>query len=269
MNLRIFFTPEFFDLVAENFFNGMHLTLNDGGIEYKMGLGLKLNSIHTSFDSLIIRSLADERIGNKGTTIELFRNGNMKFLFPVYHFGLNDVPDEYQNSVLIDYLLDRFSPFEHGTVFSSNKFKLEEYPTYDRKTSHFVENIKMVDGHQLALVLTYITKAYEVLLTNNGYDKNNLIGYKAKVSNVWQRMVFLDSEWLLDAIKKYNVSVAPKDDVEFPNFSSGKYLAINLSEYEGIDVCLEVFEAIGFPREKSFNFMEVLKTSIENLRNKI
>ncbi len=264
-----FFESNFFNSVAEKFFNGMSFTLEDQGEIHKTRLGLRFNSIYSSFDSLIIRPLNDDNLIYKGTTVELFRNGNLKLLVPLYQFNLKQIPSDYLESEVINYLLERFSPYEKGTEYPANTLhNFEPYESNNRRQSNFVDWFRLIDGHQMILVILFITKIYQSLLEENNYEKENKIGFRARISNCWRKIVFFDNQKFLSSIKKYNIPATPKNEIEIPNFRNGNHLSFLQEQYVFIHMCEAIFEGIGIPRDQKIDYLDILKTSISILKTK-
>lgn len=86
-----FFTNAFFRSVALNFYDNVDFEIEVDGEVFSTPLNLGFNSIYTSLDSIIIRPITVKNIIYKGTTVELFRNGNLKVVIPLYDFSLNNV----------------------------------------------------------------------------------------------------------------------------------------------------------------------------------
>lgn len=266
-----FFESDFFESIADTFFNGMNFILSDKGEKYETSLGLDFNSVYSSFDSLIIRPVKDESIIYKGTTAELYRNGNMKFLLPLYTFKLKSIPKWYQDSDVVEYLLDRFCPYEETYVqnhFSAKMSSSESRKTILRKDSEFSNWFQLIDGHQLILIVLYMVNIYRAILRENDYPKKNLLGFRARINNSWRKTIFFDNSKYLDAIKKYNIPATPKSDIEIPTFRKGNYLRVENEEYSFVRILEFIFEGIGIPRNEKLDYLDILKTSINNLKNK-
>ncbi len=266
-----FFKPEFFEKIADTFFNGMNFVLDDQGEKHETGLSLSFNAIYSSFDSLVIRPIKDESIIYKGTTVELFRNGSMKLLLPLNTFKLKDTPAFYEESDVIKYLLDRFCPYEeklehdYSPMRRSNQ---ESRKTISRKDSEFNDWFQLIDGHELILTVLFMVNIYRTLLKNNNYPKKNSLGFRVRISNSWRKIIFFDNSKYLEAIKKYNIPATPKANIEIPTFKNGNYLQIENEEYSFISILEFIFEGIGIPRNEKLDYLDILKTSINNLKNK-
>jgi hypothetical protein len=112
-----FYESVFFKQVALRFYQNVDINFDNDNPKSSISLNLGFNSIYSSSESLIIRSLNDDNLIYKSATLELFENGSLKFLIPVNEFSAVNIPDKYTNSKTIEYLLDKYSPNE--TVLQS------------------------------------------------------------------------------------------------------------------------------------------------------
>lgn len=266
-----YFEPDFFTKVADSFFNGMAFTLDIDGEKYETGLNLSFNAIYSSFDSLVLRPIKDESIIYKGTTVELFRNGNMKLLLPLYTFKLKNAPHWYDNSEALNYLLDRFCPFEEKyeqNFYPLGKSKDSPNKILERKDSGFSDWFQLIDGHELILIVLYMINMYRTILADNDFPEDHLLGFRARIENSWRKMIFFDNSKYLEAIKKFNIPVTPKKDIEIPAFRNGNYLRVDNEQYCFVSILEFIFEGIGIPKNEKLDYLEILKTSIQNLKNK-
>ena len=269
-HFKEFLKTEFFEYISSTFFNGLKFILDIEGEKYETGLGLSFNAIFSSFNSLVIRPLNDDTIIYKGTTVELFQNGGMKFLLPLYTFKLNTIPQCYEDSEVIKYLLDRFCPFEEkaeNNFYISENYRLPSLQsTPARKDSDFSKWFELIDGHQLILIILYIVKVYSAILDKYNYPKKNLLGFRARIDQSWRKIVFFNNLKYLEAIKKYNIPATPKTEIEIPTFRNGNYLHIENEDHSFISIVELIFEGIGIPRNEDLDYLAILKTSIKNLK---
>jgi len=266
-----FFEAAFFENVADTFFNGMNFILDLGEEKPEVGLNLNFNAAYSSFDSLVIRPLEDGSIIYKGTTVELFRNGGMKLLLPLFTFKLKETPAGYEDTEVIKYLLDRFCPVVENYENDYPQFgniNLPPLKTLSRKDSEFSDWFELIDGHELILKVLYVVNIYRKLLNSNNYPKNNSLGFRALINNGWRKIIFFDNSKYLDAIKKYNIPATPKANIEIPTFGNGNYLKVENDDYSFVRILENIFEGIGIPRNEKLDYIDILKKSIENIKNK-
>src|SRR5690606_29014408 len=139
--------------------------------------------------SVIIRPLRDENLIYKSTTVELFENGNLKFLVPLYEFTSKHIPVHYKDSKTIKYLLDKYSPNEtvsqstYGFYGRFGNSDDELPPVTRRKETDFVNHIKFIDGVELIFNILIVISMYKAVLEDNKFDFEKKIGFRAKITD--------------------------------------------------------------------------------------
>lgn len=264
-----FFESSFFKAVSIPFFQGLNLSFQDKDIELNSNIGIGFNSIYTSYDSLVIRPIIDDEIIYKGTTIELFRNGNMKVLISLYRFKLYSAPNYYSDSNFLKYLLTRFDL--NNDNFSEQHTDIQDIlfnqSNSSRDRSNFSNHFNLIDGHELILILAFIVIAYQKIIEENGYQSAQL-GFRARFDNCWRNLIFLENEEYLEEVKKYNIPTPPKSDIEIPKFIDGKYFKFPNEKFLFLQIFQHLLEGIGMPRSKNFDYSSIFKTSLEMLNRK-
>jgi len=257
-----FYSSEFFNMVATTFYsdNLFHVHLKKDEMEFDAQLNLGFNSVYTSHNSIIIRPIAEQNMAFKGTTVELFRNGGLKFVRPIYEFSIENVPERYKNSYLIDYLLNKYSPYEKRTGYNywpggdSNEYEYEE-----RKRTDFVSNVKMMDGVEILLSVAIIISKYKILFTSSNLDHYKNIGFRARLENIWRKFIFFDHPEYLEKIKIFNIPLTPKDRVEIPLFANGYHYDLDLeSDTSWIIIAKLILDGVGLPDASSIKYEDIL-----------
>jgi hypothetical protein len=267
-HFKDFFTSDFFKKVAVRFYQNVdcNFELKDGE-NITIPLNLGFNSIYSSQNSLIIRPLKDENLIYKTTTVELFVNGGLKFLIPIYEFDLDHIPEFYEDSDVLEYLLDKYSPYETVKQPIYNwRFETEdttmEYS--ERKKTDFVRHIKMIDGPELIYVLMVIISKYKAVLEDNGFDIETEIGFRARLTNTWRKFIFFDNSDYLDKLKLFNLPIAPKNEVEVPRFIKGNYYTLDIKEHVSFFVMARtILKAIGLPDSATIQFADIINDGIK------
>lgn len=263
-----FFSTDFFRQVAVRFYQSVECVFeNEKGEKKNIPLNLGFNSIYSSQNSLIIRPLKDDNIIYKTTTAELFINGGLKFLIPLYEFDLSSVPKHYKDSPVIDYLRDTYSPYE--TVKEFNHFM--HYSTKDeprevtrRKETDFVRHIKMIDGAEFIYVLLIIISKYRAILEDSKFNLSSEIAFRARVTDTWRKFVFFDNSDYLEKIKLFNLPIAPKTDLEVPRFIKGNYYKLDLSEQTSFfSIARTILDAIGLPDASTIKFADIINDGLK------
>ncbi len=264
-----FFESVFFEKVSDIFFKGVSLDYTDKEEEKtELALNLRFNSIYSSQNSLIVRNISEENVIHKAATTELFSNGNLKVLIPLVEFGLNDIPTHYSNSELIEYLLNKYAPYETKYEHSFHVGDLKEVT--ERKETDFVNYIRMIDGVELFIYIMILLHMYKAVLKNEGFDFTNRIGYRARITKTWRKFLFFDNEEYLEKIKKYNVPIALKQKIEIPTFVKGKYYTFDINEDYSFSLIInDILTAIGLPDATNLKLASIIEKKIKSYKNSI
>ena len=261
-----FFNTDFFKKVAVRFYQNVESVFErKDGTKTELNLNLGFNSIYSSQDSLIIRPLNDDNLIYKTTTAELFRNGGLKFLIPLGEFNINHVPKYYEGSEVINYLKDKYSPYE-TKIFNDYYGHLgNKGANYrERKDTNFVRHINMIDGAELIYCLLIVITKYRAILEDNEFDINSEIGFRARITDTWRKFVFFDNIDYLEKLKLYNLPLAPKKDLEVPSFIKGNYYEIDISEqYSFFHIARMILDAIGLPDSSTIQFADIINDSLK------
>ncbi|WP_233901234.1 helix-turn-helix domain-containing protein [Tenacibaculum piscium] len=265
-----FYTSEFFKKVSLRFYQNVDINKADSIIPLNLGF----NSIYSSEGSLIIRPLKEENLIYKSTTVELFENGNLKFLIPLYEFDSRNIPERFENSDTLNYLLDKYSPNETVEQTSFNTFGMPPInkdlpPITRRKETDFVNHIKFIDGMELILNILIIVSKYKAVLDDNEFDFETKIGFRAKITDCWRKFVFFDNDDYLEKLKIYNIPLSPKSEIEIPDFKNGNAYSTKISE-EGayFKIAKFILEGIGLPDSQTIDFSEIIKKGLERFEVK-
>lgn len=262
-----FFSTDFFKQVAGRFYQNVDFTFEKNGNQSRVPLNLGFNSIYSSHNSLVIRPLKDDNIIYKTTTAELFMNGGLKFLIPLYEFDINHIPEHYQNAEIITYLKDTYSPYEtveEVNYYLRHKFGEEPRHVTRRKQTDFVNHIKMIDGAELIYVLLVIISKYKTVLEDVAFNMEIPIGYRARLTNTWRKFIFFDNSDYLEKIKLFNIPIAPKNEVEVPRFIKGNYYSLNISRNSAFfEIAIDVLKAIGLPDSSTIKFADIINDGLK------
>jgi len=197
---------------------------------------------------LIIRPLNADNLIYKYTTVELFRNGNLKFLFPLNEFSPKNIPKRYLNSNTINYLLKKYCPYESNTGFANY--------------------IKLIDGTEFILNILVIIAKYKAVLEDNKFDFEIKVGFRARVTDYWRKFIFFDNDDYLEKLKLYNIPISPKNEIEIPEFRDGRYYETNLSDdHAFFQIARFILEGIGLPDCRTISFTEIFEKRLKDLAN--
>ena len=269
-----FYTSDFFKDVASRFYQNVDINLNIDDANSVIPLNLGFNSIYSSEGSLIIRPLKEDNLIYKFTTVELFENGNLKFLIPLYEFDSRNVPERYNDSDTLNYLLDKYSPNETVDQTSYSSFGMPPLnedlpPITKRRETDFVNHIKFIDGMELILTILIIVSKYKAVLEDNNFDFDSKVGFRARITDCWRKFVFFDNDDYLEKLKLYNIPLSPKNEIEIPDFKSGNSYFTKLSEDGAyFQIARFILEGIGLPDSQTIDFNEIIKKGLERFELK-
>jgi hypothetical protein len=269
-----FYTSDFFKDVASRFYQNVDINLNIDDSNSVIPLNLGFNSIYSSEGSLIIRPLKEDNLIYKSTTVELFENGNLKFLIPLYEFDSRNVPERYNDSDTLNYLLDKYSPNETVDQTSYSSFGMPPLnedlpPITKRRETDFVNHIKFIDGMELILTILIIVSKYKAVLEDNKFDFDAKVGFRARITDCWRKFVFFDNDDYLEKLKLYNIPLSPKNEIEIPDFKSGNSYFTKLSEDGAyFQIARFILEGIGLPDSQTIDFDEIIKKGLERFESK-
>ena len=273
--LKEFYSSDFFKQVAYVFYQNVDLQVDIQDFKSAIPLNFGFNSIFSSERSLIIRPLTEKNLIYKSTTVEIFDNGNLKFLIPLYEFKIDNAPEKYQDSKVIEYLLDKYNPLEtveqqnYGISFGGNNLDFKLPPITRRSESDFGNHVKLIDGMEIITMIIIILSKYKKVLEIGGFNLNDDIGFRTKISDCWRKFVFFDDDDYLEKLKIYNIPLSAKNEIEIPEFRNGNMYKINFSENsEYMTIAKFIIEGIGIPDSQSIKFLEIMKKGFNHFNKK-
>ena len=261
-SFKDYYTSSFFHSIALTFYQNQELSFNSNdNNKVTTLLNLGFNSVYSSEDSLIIRPLNKTNLIYRTPTVELFRNGNLKFLIPIYEFSSKDIPKHYEESKVLNYLLDIYSPYRTRKQYGYNGVELPAIRS--REQTDFVNHIKFIDGANFIVTIHIILSKYKKILQENGFDMTSNIRFRAKVSDCWRKFVFFENDNYLEKIKLFNIPLSPKNQIQIPEFRKGHAYRFNLSDESAFHmVALRILEGIGLADMTSMNIDAIFEAEI-------
>ncbi|WP_046756599.1 AlbA family DNA-binding domain-containing protein [Kordia jejudonensis] len=266
-----FYSSDFFKKVADRFYKGVEVDFQS---KNSIAISLGFNSIYHSDGSLIIRPLKEGNLIYKSTTVELFKNGNLKLLIPVSEFTTGNIPKKYENSNTIKYLLDTYSPLETVDPLSYSLLGMSVpppnpnlSPLKERKRTDFTTFVNFIDGMDLITVILIIINHYKSVLNDNDFDFETKIGFRARITDCWRKFVFFDNDDYLKKLKLYNIPLSPKDEIEIPKFKKGNAYIIDLkNNLEFFQIAKIILRGIGLPDAHAIKFQEIIMNGFNNFQ---
>lgn len=211
----------FHDFHTRDFFEQLYLLFQDDTLGRS---SLSLNHIHSSHNSIILRASPSADLSiNLGLSIEIFRDGNLKFFLPIQELPLDNL---------------RF--------IQSNWSDSEVFPRfYEQLSREQQENLKVIDGDHLIGVFRQIFLKYRRLLGQ--YRFKRPVRARFKFTDIWRKILYFDSVEYLDFIEKYGIPINHKSEIEIPDILSDAFLKISLNRNHGSDLAIQISEALGIP----------------------
>jgi hypothetical protein len=178
-----FGNPEFHQKILDMF--NKEFDINESQVGRINGR-LVFDNITLFPDSIILRNLSDGNIAYNRLTVELFKNGGMKFMMPIK---------------LVD--------FNHPSVG-----KIKEYlPRYDSHNYHIIKWTPIYDFvvSVIGLFINYIH-----FLDNYNYKYKDDLELVFEGRDIWRVCLFSEEDAYLDYIKKFSLPIIIKDNIQYP-----------------------------------------------------
>lgn len=203
-----FYSDTFFKDLKENFNSKVKLT-----DVVELSTSLNFDNIYGSVDSYVIRQVYDHNPVDMGLTLELFKEGHLKLIYPFKVYNKISLNGEYES--LMDY-----------NLFVS-KFG----------------NLKIIDLAESILEFQTILSQYKRIL--NKFDCNYELNFKYKFNNFDSITPFMDSKDYMKFIFENNLPINFKTSIEIPN---GGYKKCQFNEFNPLTCAIRIIEATGLPR---------------------
>lgn len=265
-NFKDFHKTSFFEMVSECFFNGNEFSFELGEEKKVIRITMGFNSIYTTNDSIVIRAINSKNMIFKTPTIELFRNGNLKATVPIFDFGPKNIPDHYENSLVLKYLLDKHFPEGDVPQYGRNYLSRIDPnlpPIRQRVENDFSRHIRFIDGGSLVLSIMMIVTIYEKILQDGGFNMSIPLGMRTRITNVWRKFVFFEGKDYLDKIKRYNIPLIPKSELEIPAFKNGSNYEFRFDEGSlAFLISTFILHGIGIPDPEGISYKELIKSAV-------
>ncbi len=235
LEIYLFFKPfnsfTFKDFLQKSFFLNMQKVLNEdvtifGKDAKSIKGGISFNNIYTSFDSYILRHFQRPSAGIDVTlTIEIFRNGNAKFLIP-------------------------FEKLQPGIEGQSHVYEYSEYIGEFEDLIHYhIPNpqnlLNVVDAYKVFFIVSILFGKYIEFL--KGHKIPGSLYLRMRVSNCWRVLLYFDDEAYIHYIKEYGLPICQKESIEVPQFSEGHAIPIEVKSNSILNPIVFLFQFLGYP----------------------
>ena len=203
-----FHSEEFFEMLKENF--NSNVKLSD---ELELSSSVNFDNIYGSVDSYMIRHVYDNNPMSPGLTLELFKEGHLKLIFPF---------NVYNNSSL--------------------NSKYESLIYYDSFVSGY-DNLIIIDLAESIFAFQTILTQYKRLLEK--FDCNYELNFKYKFNNFDSITPFMDSVKYMGFIHENKLPINLKTLIDIPNRG---YSICQFKDFNPMTFAIKIIEASGLPR---------------------
>ena len=204
-----FFSEEFFEKLNENFNSDVEI-MDDIFVSSVS----TFDNICGSVDSYILRHIYDNTPLHTGLTLELFKEGHLKFIFPFNIYDNRSLNREYES--LIYY----------------NSFFTDE-----------LKNLRIIDLAESMFAFQIILAQYKRLLKEYGCEYE--LNIKFKFKNFNSITPFMDSKEYMDFILKNKLPINIKTSIDIPDKG---YLVYLFEDFNVFTLIFNIISATGLPR---------------------
>ena len=205
-----FYSEEFFDNLKENFNTKVQLKDN-----LELSASFSFDNIYASVDSYMLRHVYDNNPLHTGITLELFKNGHLKLIFPFNIYANYTLNNQYESLISYDYF-----------------FSEEDY-----------EDLRIIDLAESMFAIQTILAQYKRLLEK--FDCNYELNIKYKFNNFDSITPFMDSNEYMQFIFENKLPINLKTSIDIPDRG---YLRYPFKDFDPLIFTIRIIEATGLPR---------------------
>ena len=203
-----FYSEEFFENLKENFNSKVELA---DGVEFSASVNF--DNIYGSVDSYMIRHVHDNNPLITGITLELFKEGHLKLIFPFNTYNTRSLNNEYESLIHFDSFISEYN------------------------------DLRIIDLAESIFTFQTILAQYKRLLKK--FDCNYDLNFKYKFNNFDLLTPFMDSNEYMEFIIENKLPINLKTSINIPNsgFSKCKF-----KDFNPFAFAIRIIEATGLPR---------------------
>lgn len=205
-----FYSEGFFDNLKENFNTKVQLKDN-----LELSASFNFDNIYASVDSYMLRHVYDNDPLHTGITLELFKKGHLKLIFPFNIYTNYTLNNEYESLISYDYF-----------------FSEENY-----------EDLRIIDLAESMFAIQTILAQYKRLLEK--FDCNYELNIKYKFNNFDSITPFMDSNEYMQFIFENKLPINLKTSIDIPDRG---YLRYQFKDFDPLIFTIRIIEATGLPR---------------------
>ncbi len=204
-----FFYEDFFEKLKENFNSDIEII--DG---LNVSAAINFDNIYASVDSYILRHVFDNAPLHTGLTLELFKEGHLKLIFPFNIYNNHSLKNEYESLIYYD------------------SFFTEEH-----------KDLRIIDLAESMFAFQIILAQYKRLLKE--YNCEYELNIKYKFKNFNSVTPFMDSVEYMNFILENKLPINLKTSIEIPNMG---YLVYPFKDFNLFALTLNIISATGLSR---------------------
>lgn len=203
-----FHSEEFFEMLKENF--NSNVKLSD---ELELSSSVNFDNVYGSVDSYMIRHVYDNNPMSPGLTLELFKEGHLKLIFPFNVYNNSSLNNEYESLIYYDSFVSGY------------------------------DNLIIIDLAESIFAFQTILTQYKRLLEK--FDCNYELNFKYKFNNFDSITPFMDSVEYMDFIHENRLPINLKTLIDIPNRG---YSVCQFKYFNPMSFAIKIIEASGLPR---------------------
>ncbi|WP_292887584.1 helix-turn-helix domain-containing protein [Methanobrevibacter sp. UBA212] len=203
-----FYSEEFFENLKENFNSNVKLT-----DELELSASINFDNVYGSVDSYILRHVYDNDPMQTGLTLELFKEGHLKLIFPFNVYDNLSLNREYESLIYYDSFVS-----EYG-------------------------DLKIIDLAESIFAFQTILTQYKRLLEK--FNCNHELIFKYKFNNFDSITPFMNSDEYMGFINENKLPINLKTSINIPNRG---YSKCQFKDFNPLTFAIKIIEATGLPR---------------------
>lgn len=203
-----FFSEDFFTDLKKNFNSNVQLA-----DEAELSASVILDNIYGSVDSYIIRHVYNNDPMYMGLTLELFKQGHLKLIFPFNVYDIISLNKGYECLIYYEELVSEYN------------------------------DLRIIDLAESMLLFQIILAQYKRLLEK--FDCKYELNLKYKFNNFDLITPFMDSGEYMDFILENKIPINLKTSIDIPN---NDYFKCQFKDFDPLTFTIQIVEATGLPR---------------------
>jgi hypothetical protein len=122
---------------------------------------------------------------------------------------------------------------------------------------------RIMDGYTFTIRFLTIVEQYIALVASQSKDIK--LGFRIKLTNIWNKVLYIDDEGYLEYVKKHGLPLSLKDEIEMPEFKGTLRFEFN-DRPNAITLLRYIYEALGVPGYEMPEFFNNFGNFINSLQ---